>query len=265
MDEYLSEKEQIEAIRQWWRENGWFLVGGAAIAGLGYFGYNQYQAYRNTRAEEAAALYVELQQTIEDDRPGADDLLAQLSAEYASSPYTDHARMLVASESLISDPPRAVEELRTVMETSPDPGLAMVARVRLGRVLAYQERYDEAIAVLTVDDPGNFTARINEILGDIHAAVGDVAAARRAYTVALTAPGADMLDANFLQMKLGDLAVPAPPPLLNEAPASEAPVEAETPAATSTPAASPAEAAPAEDAPGQGADAAPTESGEEGL
>ena len=31
MDEYLSEKEQIEQIKQWWNDYGWYLLGGAAL------------------------------------------------------------------------------------------------------------------------------------------------------------------------------------------------------------------------------------------
>ena len=31
MDEFLSEKEQIDQIRGWWRENGWYLIGGVAL------------------------------------------------------------------------------------------------------------------------------------------------------------------------------------------------------------------------------------------
>jgi predicted negative regulator of RcsB-dependent stress response len=252
VDEYLSEKEQIEAIRTWWRENGWYLVGGAAVAAIAYFGYNQYQAYRNGQAEQAAALYLRMQETFEDDRPGADDLLAQLASEFPDSPYTDHARLLIASESLISDPARAVEELRTVMTTSGDPGLAMVARLRLARVLAYQERYPEALELLTVAEAGNFSARLNELLGDIHVALGDAAAARRAYTVALTEQGAETLDQNLLQMKLGDLLVPLP---TEDAAASEdpgsgtessgdPPAEAQAESAEATGNGDPAEAAP---------------------
>ena len=30
VDEYLSDNEQVERLRTWWRENGWFVIGGAA-------------------------------------------------------------------------------------------------------------------------------------------------------------------------------------------------------------------------------------------
>ena len=205
MDEFLSEREQIERIKQWWHENGWFLLAGMAIAVLGYYGYYRYQEYRDTRAEEAAALYMELEGVVEDDRAGVEEILTRLRAEHPNSPYTQQASLLVASEYLVSDTARAAQELRSVMESSADPGLALIARSRLARVLAYQERYDEALAVLVIDDAGQFAARLNEIEGDIHAAKGEIDAARSAYTQALTASGAQAIDRNFVQMKLNDL------------------------------------------------------------
>jgi len=250
VDEYLSEKEQIELIKQWWRENGWYLIGGAAIAGLAYFGWGQYVAYENGRAEQAATLYLDLQETIAEDRPGADDILAELIAEHSDSPYLDQARLLIASDTLISDPNRAIEELRTVMESSRDPGLAMVARLRLARVLAYRERYDEALEVLAVADPGDFAARLNEILGDVQVGRGDLDAARRAYSVALAAAGAESLDRNLLQMKLGALARPAP--------AIETPVTGDAGAGDESAPAGAADSA-AEDQAADSADAAPAE------
>lgn len=205
MDEFLSEKEQIEQIRNWWRENGWYLIGGMALAALGYLGWNQYQAYRDNRAEQASALYVRLQQTVEDDREGADELLAQLINEYPASAYADQARLLMASKQLISDPGQAATYLRTVMEDSRDPGLAFIARLRLARVLTYQQSYDAALEVLDVAEPGEFAARVSELKGDVYAAMGDNEAARSAYSDALGAAGTQSLDRNFVQMKLNDL------------------------------------------------------------
>jgi predicted negative regulator of RcsB-dependent stress response len=62
--------------------------------------------------------------------------------------------------------------------------------------------------LLEVEDPGEFAARLNELKGDVHAAMGDVEAARSAYAQALTAPGAESVDRNFVQMKLNSLQAP---------------------------------------------------------
>ena len=224
MDDYLSEKEQIEVIKRWWRENAWYLIGGIAIAVLGYVGYHQYQDYRDHRAEEAAGLYLQLAEALTDDRGRSDELLAKLRAEHPSSPYTHQAGLLVAKEYLISDTVRAESELRRVMDESLDLGLAFVARLRLARVLIYRQSYPEALQVLDVEEPGEFAARLNELKGDTYAAMGDVDAARSAYTQALTAEGGESVDRNLVQMKLNSLQAPAR--AAPETPPSEAPVAA---------------------------------------
>lgn len=205
MNEYLTEKEQLELFREWWRDYGWYLVGGAAVAVLGYFGWNQYQAREQSIAEQAASLYIELQQAVEDDSPEAERILAELHAEHPDSPYAYQGSLLIARDVLISDPARATEELRHVMTTSSDTELAMVARLRLARVLAWRESFDDALALLQVAEPGRFAARISEIEGDIHVARGDATAARAAYERALADPGWETLDRNLLSIKLNDL------------------------------------------------------------
>jgi predicted negative regulator of RcsB-dependent stress response len=208
VDDYLTEKEQIEVIKRWWNENGWYLIGGVAIAVLGYVGYGQYQDYRDRRNEEAAGLYLQLAEALADDRGRSDELLTQLREEHPGSPYTHQAGLLIAKEYLVSDTARAESELRHVMAESSDPGLAFIARLRLTRVLIYRENYEEALQLLEVDDPGEFAARLNELKGDVHTAMGDIEAARSAYAQALTAPGAESVDRNFVQMKLNSLQAP---------------------------------------------------------
>ena len=243
MDEYLSDKEQVERLRQWWRENGWFLIGGVALGLLALYGYNQYFAYQDRQSEAAAALYTAVQDAIDDsDTTAAETVLAQMRAEYPDQAYTFQAAMLVASAEVVTAPSGAVDNLRFVLEGSDDPDLAMIARLRLARVLAYREQYAEALALLDVPEPGSFAGRIAEIRGDIHVARGDIDAARTAYLEAMVTPGAELLDRNFLQMKMADLpgGSPAPTPAVSgdatEAPpeAAPAPVEGQPPGAVET-------------------------------
>ena len=206
MDEYLSEKEQVERIREWLRDNVLFLLGGAALGGLFWFGWMQYKAYQVRQDEQAAALYQSLEQATNSDKSAeAQSLLEQLRADFPASGYTDQAGLLVARTLVISAPDQAAEQLRYVMEHSKEPDMAMIARLRLARVLEYRQKYDEALKLLSVDNPGTFAGRFNEIKGDIYAAQGKADDARNAYLAAMVADGSELLDRNFLQMKLNNL------------------------------------------------------------
>jgi predicted negative regulator of RcsB-dependent stress response len=208
LDEFLSEKEQLERIRAWWRENGWYLIGGLVLGALLLFGWNRYQAHQMREAEMAGELYAALREAVESNTPNrARELLTQINAEFPSSPYADQAALLMARMDVIGAPGEAEAQLRHVMEQSHDPNLALIARLRLGRLLAYQESYAEALAVLGgAQAPGPYAARFDEVTGDIHTALGDYEAARAAYQRALSSPSGEiLLDRNFVQMKIDDL------------------------------------------------------------
>jgi predicted negative regulator of RcsB-dependent stress response len=212
VDEYLSEKEQIDQIKAWWKDNGWYLLGGAALAGLLYVGYNQYGAYKTRLGEEAAGVYQQLKQDLDDDdRDGADQLLGRLSSDYPDSPYLDQARLLVAEDNLIRDTDRSISELETVVDHSNDESLVRIARLRLARVLAYDEQFDRALSILDVPDAGEFSARFSEVRGDIHASTGDTEAAISAYTDALLGAGNGSVNRDFVQLKLDELIQAQPP------------------------------------------------------
>ncbi len=231
MDEFLSEKEQLEIFRQWWRDNGWYLVGGVALGVLGLFGWNQYNGYVDNRGEAAAAIYVELRDAVSDDNAGdARNLLGELREEFPGSPYTDQAGLLVALMRLDDGQvDNAIEDFRFVMENTSDPELALIARLRLARTLAQDESYSEALEVLDID-PGSFAAGYNEVRGDIHAALGDTGSARTAYMAALNDQATGLVDRTLVQMKLDNLPtdmVAAAPPSAPAVPGAGEPATAD--------------------------------------
>lgn len=218
MDEYLSEKEQIERIRAWWKENGTWIIVGIGVGVLGLAGWNWWKAHKLEQAEAASAIYASLNTAASTGR--TDDARAdldQLVASYGGTPYVDQGRLaLAAALVLAGQPEQAAAHLENVMNDSADPELAMVARLRLARLLADSGDSERALKVADFEDAGAFAAALYEIRGDVLASQGDVAGAREAYRQALAeAESGGVIDEPFVRMKLealGPAEVPAEVP-----------------------------------------------------
>ncbi len=217
MDELLTDQQQADRVKGWLRSNGPFLAGGI-ILGLGIlFGWNQWQGWGGQRAELASDFYEEFMVTARSNQIETAELqLADLVREFGSSPYVDQARLVMAKLYLDrSLPEKAAEQLEAVVDKATTPEIRNIARLRLARVLIYQEQYDAALKALP--DPGarSFRPAFHEIRGDAYAALGRHAEARSEYQQALTAGvGAAVIDASYVQAKLDALGVPdgAPAP-----------------------------------------------------
>jgi predicted negative regulator of RcsB-dependent stress response len=207
VDDYLSEKEQWEWVKEKVRENAPAVLLAIVLGAGAIFGWRWWQGHQDTRRLEAAARYMQMVQSLErGDRSQALVLLGELERDYPSSPYSDQARLLAAriyvDEAQLD---HAASELAAVAEHSKDHELARVARERLARVQIAQGKPDSALATLgTVADPGAFAARFHEVRGDAYYAKGEKVAALSEYRSAQSA-GAEGGDTALLQLKIADL------------------------------------------------------------
>lgn len=221
MSDLLTDNEQAEAVKGWLRENALFLVGGLVLGIGGLFGWNQWQGMQQGQAEQASALYDRLlvqagQQRIAE----AEEALRQLERDFARSGYTDQARLAIAGMHMERNmPEQAAAHLQAVLDGRADSGLKHVARLRLARVRLYQEQPEAALALLSVSDTGEFTARYHEVRGDAHAEAGDLDQARREYEQALATDQRGLVDRGYIQAKLADIRVAGPDELVLAEPA----------------------------------------------
>lgn len=206
--EDLSEKEQIDSIRAWWSEYGNFVIAGVVVGGLLLFGWNYYKTTTANSEIAASMLYDELADHVAEGRVAeAERVAADLDAEYPGSAYASQADLAMAR--LYMDNNRdadAAGVLRELAESEASAGFGAIARLRLAKILQYQDKYQEVLDLLDLDDTPGFTARYAAARGDALVALERYDEAREQYLIALADNG-QTTDTTFLQLKLLDLPV----------------------------------------------------------
>lgn len=207
MTTHYEDEDQVERLKQWWKENWMALAGGLIIGLAAIFGWEGWKSYQDTRGADASRMYEDLKLAIGGAR--VDDARAigdALVGGHARSPYAAAAALFLAAEAVrTGDFADARARLAWVREHGYDDGVRRIATLREARVAWQQGEVDAALALL--DTPaGSFQAQFDELRGDIVLAQGDRIAARAAYEKALTMLPEDIPGArDHLQRKLDDL------------------------------------------------------------
>lgn len=208
---YETEEEQVEKIKELWKQHGVPLLTGVVIALAGVFGWQGWTNYQDNRAAEASELYQTMLEAVlandgTADRAEGAELAEQLREEYSGTHYAQFAALMQARLAVEAEDLASAETLLSdIVAAADDPVLEAVARQRLARVLAAQERTEEGLEVLTGEVSGALLASREEIRGDLLLDLGREAEARSAYQAALAALE-DPQSRPQLQLKLDDLA-----------------------------------------------------------
>ena len=207
MDEYLSDKEQLESLKAWLRENGAWMLIGVAVGVLGVGGWRWWQSRVENTALDAGVRYQQVLSLLSrSDITHGLEVVGQLVSAHPQSPYADQAQLAAARVMVESNQlDRAVSYLTPVAQQTRDPQLAIVARLRLARVQLAQGKPDEALTTLGSADQGEFQAGYAQVRGDAYFAKNDRASALREYQAARAAAGPQATADNLLDLKINDL------------------------------------------------------------
>jgi predicted negative regulator of RcsB-dependent stress response len=216
VDEFLSEQEQADQLRRWFRENWIWLVAGVALTLGGYYGYRWWESRQATRAVAAGERFTAMLEAVGSGRKEDGLKIAgELTGEYGDTPYAEQATLVLARMDVDGGDFAAAEaKLAKIADGSKDPDLRTVARIRLARVQLAQGRYDDALATLDKVAAPAVQPRVLELKGDVKLAQGDRAGALEQWRkadagVAADPASAGQLDAELLRLKIDELgAVP---------------------------------------------------------
>jgi predicted negative regulator of RcsB-dependent stress response len=205
-----TEEEQLAQIKDWWQRNGKPLVLGAVLALVLVFGWQFWQKHQITQAQNASIVYQQLLgaalEAGEADAAEVSRLGNLLKKDFAGTHYAQYGSLFVAKVAVESGRlDEAASELRSVVDKPADKTLDELARQRLARVLAAQDKAEEAIKLLDGKVDQAFAASREELKGDLLVQLGRNDEAHAAYTKAKESLSQDAAIGG-LQMKLDDLA-----------------------------------------------------------
>ncbi|MEW6645842.1 MAG: tetratricopeptide repeat protein [Pseudomonadota bacterium] len=208
MEVYRTEEEQVEALKDWWKENGRSVIVGAVLALAAVFGWRYWQDTTRSEAEAASTLYQQMLMQL-DAGEGREvvETARRIIAEHAASPYAALASLSLAQQAVDQgDLDGAAAHLRWVMDNAKVGEVRILAQLRLARVLIAQGRADEALQQLATISGGSYVVVVEEVRGDAHLAQGRRADALKAYQAALAAAADVPAKQQMLRMKVDDLA-----------------------------------------------------------
>lgn len=214
-EELRTEEEQVEAIKNWWNENGKSLIVTLVVVLGGYFGWTGYQDHQRAQGEAASNVYQQLvnkatkplSEQTEADKTELEALAADIKKEFPGSLYAQFAGLYSAKFAIEANEfDAAAQELQTLLETADEGPVTYLAQVRLARVYIQQEKFDEALALVATTPEASFTAQYEAVKGDALFAKGEQAKALQAYQAARAAAAALGINTQVLQRKIDDLA-----------------------------------------------------------
>lgn len=214
MDEYLSERQQIDQMRGWVKDNAPWAIAGILI-GLGaLLGWQQWQNWQQRQSVTASDKYTAtLEALSKSDVAGAMRTIKELRADYARTPYADLASLALARYEVeagkLGD---AQRDLGEVAQATRDPELKNIVLLRLARVQLADGKPDLALATLASAAPGPGAAPFADVRGDALLAKGDKPGALAAWREALASKVPGLVNAELIELKVAALGAPATAP-----------------------------------------------------
>lgn len=205
--EDLHNEEQVERLREWWKQYGKAVIAGVVMAIIAAVAVQSWRVNQREHRDAASAEYSQMLSLLDSDPKQAMGVAERLAGDYDDTVYASLAALLHARLSADQgDWDAAAKQLVWVLDHGDEDGLVHIARLRLAQVMLQQGEADKALALLKDIDTPAFRSEYDEIRGDAYLAKGDKDKARDAYSKALAA-AALQRDTGLLQMKLDDLAV----------------------------------------------------------
>jgi predicted negative regulator of RcsB-dependent stress response len=205
---YMTETEQLEAIKAWWKRHQRVIGLVLSVVLLSVAGYRYWNWHSEKMTRQASESYERLMvASSTKDSKAIEAYSKTLIKEYPKTVYADAAELVLAKYWVSQEKWDAARHvLEHVAFHATMPALQQVARIRLARILIEEKAFDKALGYLDHMDSSVYKPLIDELKGDVYVAKGRYQEADVLYREARDEAKVRGIGNLFLDMKANELA-----------------------------------------------------------
>lgn len=204
MEVYSTENEQVDAIKQFFKNYGLTIVLAAVIGFGGVFGWKYWQSHQTNRLQESAGAFATVSEALAKPTPEnialAEKFVTETNDIYGALASLELAQIAIDANDLVS----GERHLTNAVAKVKNDAFADMLNLRLARVQLALDKTDAALVSLEQVKGKAWNGMKNYIRGDVLAKKGDNAGAAIAYRSALTDENAGAIR-SLVELKLNNL------------------------------------------------------------
>ena len=200
----IEEEQEINQLKEWWKENGKTIIVAFILGVGGMFGWRYWQAHQAEQIAQASAQYDALINSVQQDEQAKKANIEQFVQANSKTAYAVFALLDEAKKATEKQDFSAAEaNLNQALTQSQDEVLTSIVALRLSAVQFQLGQLDNALTTLNQVKGESFNARKAILTGDIQVAKGDKVAAKNSFEQAQQS--GSQLEQQMAKMKLNDL------------------------------------------------------------
>lgn len=200
----IEEEQEINQLKEWWKENGKTIIVAFILGIGGMFGWRYWQAHQAEQIAQASAQYDALINSVQQDEQAKKANIEQFVQANSKTAYAVFALLDEAKKATEKQDFSAAEaNLNQALTQSQDEVLTSIVALRLSAVQFQLGQLDNALTTLNQVKGESFNARKAILTGDIQIAKGDKVAAKNSFEQAQQS--GSQLEQQMAKMKLNNL------------------------------------------------------------
>lgn len=200
----IEEEQEINQLKDWWKENGKTIIVAFILGVGGMFGWRYWQAHQAEQIAQASAQYDALIYSAQQDKQAKKANIEQFVQANSKTAYAVFALLDEAKKAAEKQDFAAAEvNLNQALTQSQDEVLTSIVALRLSAVQFQLGQLDNALTTLNQVKGESFDARKAILTGDIQVAKGDKVAAKNSFEQAQQS--GSQLEQQMAKMKLNNL------------------------------------------------------------